>query len=353
MQNPWIKTGALALSALAIAACGGGGGGGGDDGGGGDGGGDGGGEPSAETRDQAAATASIANLFAKAGVAAANQVDEMDDEATTQSLTVKDAVSCGAGGTIDETTTTENVGSPFAENLSVMTTIADNCRESGSGDGVTFSSRQDGILAVGEAEGGAVSYLRASDINGDPASGGPFIIQASGNTPQGNFETDGAFQGELNVCDNCASPTQGGTQEIIGYLEASFSGGSLPGAGDIPDFTSTFGDGPDSPVTLIAKDMGATTETTIDGRFGFDDGGACDFMSTYETVDPLITDNETGVTESGRLNVTTGGATLDVRFLGGGSVSVNGETYTAEELAALNDNCKAALDQVGSGDGAS
>lgn len=345
MQNPWIKTGALALSAFAIAACGGGSGG--DDGGGNGGGNGGGGEPDTETRNQAAATASIASLFSKAGVSVADQANDMDDEATTQSLTMKAVEPCSAGGTIDrQPPANEDVGSPFASSLTITRTVATNCQIEQSGDGSPSTSFENGILVNGEAENGAVIYFRASDTGDNPASGEPYVLETSGSTPQGDFDISFVAQGELNICDNCASPTQGGTQEILGYADFSFSGGSFPGAPEIPAISTTFGDGPDNPVTLIAKDMGATTETTIDGPFGFDDGGACNFTSDYETISPLITDNSSGLTTGGQVNITTGGSTFDVVYNSDGSITVNGETYTVEELAELNQDCKSALSEL-------
>ena len=310
---------------------------GGDSGnGGGTGGGNGGGNGgSVETRNEAAREGAIATLLAKVASAAANEADDADDTNTTQSLSTKQQDGC-----VQISESTEDVGSPFAETLAVTTTTADDCRDSGQGDGFSFSSRQDGIIAVGEAENGNVTYIRASDISGDPASGGPYILQFESNFGGQTTSQDVELRGELNVCDNCASPTQGGNLELIGYLSSSFAGNNLPA------FSSTFGTGPNNPATIIINEGNQTTETRIDGPFEFSDNGSCDVSTDYETLDPIISDNNSGEIQSGRVNVTVNGESFLVVYNGDGSVTVNGETYTAQELAALNSDCADALEDA-------
>ncbi|WP_420429425.1 hypothetical protein [Algiphilus sp.] len=308
------------------------GGGNGGNGGGGNGGGNGG---TAETRDQAAQEGAIATLLAKVASTAASQADDADDSNSTQSLSTKQQDGC-----VQTSESTEDVGSPFASPLSVTTTTADDCRDSGQGDGFSFSSRQDGVLAVGEAENGNVIYIRASDISGDPTSGGPYILQVESTFNGQTTSQDVELRGELNVCDNCASPTRGGNLELIGYLSSSFAGNNVPA------FSSTFGTGPNDPATIIINEGSQTTETRIDGPFEFSDNGSCDVSTDYETVDPIITDNSSGQIQSGRLNVTVDGESFVVVYNGDGSVTVNGETYTAQELAALNSDCADALEDA-------
>lgn len=328
-MNTPIRSGALILfSGIALTACGGGGGGSG---------GNGGGAPAEEK----AATAGVAaSLMAKFAPAAAQQAEEGDDSSTTQSLRTKQQDPCGDSGSISTTQSTEDVGSPFAESLNVMTTTANDCRESGSDGSFSFSSRQDGVLKSGEAGQGTVSYIQASDISGDPANG-PYIFQVTSSGGGSNVNVDGSFRGELHVCDGCANPTDGGTQEVIGYFESSFAGN------DVPNYSTTMGDGPDSPVTIIIEEREANTLTSIDGRFGFSDNAGCDISSTYETVSDLVVDNSSGNTVGGELNVTVDdGTTLNVAFNSDGSVTVDNRTFTQEELAALADDCVTTLEQV-------
>ncbi|WP_421717858.1 hypothetical protein [Algiphilus sp.] len=288
-----------------------------------------------ETRDEAAREGAIATLLAKVASTAANQADDADDTNTTQSLSTKQQDGC-----VQISESIEDVGSPFAETLAVTTTTADDCRDSGEGNGVSLSSRQDGIIAVGEAENGNVTYIRASDISGDPASGGPYILQFESNFGGQTTSQDVELRGELNLCDNCASPTQGGNLELIGYLSSSFAGN------DLSAFSSAFGTGPNDPATIIINEGAQTTETRIDGPFEFSDNDSCDVSTDYETLDPIITDNSTGQVQSGRLNVTVDGESFEIVYNGDGSVTVNGRTYTAQELATLNDACTAALEEA-------
>ncbi|MEQ9010388.1 hypothetical protein [Algiphilus sp.] len=286
-----------------------------------------------ETHGEAAREGAIATLLAKVASSAAARAHDADDSKSTQLLTTKQ------GSCVQSSENVENLGSPFAHSLSVTTT-ADHCRDSGQGEGFSFSSGQNGILALGEAEGGNVVYIRASDISGDPASGGPYIQQFESNFGRQTTSHDVELRGELNLCDNCASPTQGGNLELIGYLSSSFAGN------DLSAFSSAFGTGPSDQATTIINEGGQTTETLIDGPFEFSDNDSCDVSTDYESLDPIITDNSTGQVQSGRLNVTVDGSSFEVVYNGDGSVTVNGRTYTAQELATLNDACTAALEEA-------
>lgn len=322
MSKP-IWTGiVIACGSVALFGCGGGGGGSGDN----------------ET--QKAATASVAaKLASKVGQVASNQAE---DENATQSLRTKQSQSCDQG---EITETSASRESPFlSSSLSTERAVADECRTSDSGDGFSSSSRRDGILEFGEAEGGAVGYIRASDINDDPATGGPFVIEASGSGNGQQFDFSARFQGELNICDGCSSPTQGGTQELLGYFSFSTEGNQAP------NISSTFGNGPDDPVTLISTDSGSITETSIDGRFGFTDGRDCDVRAVYDTISPIITENETGRTTGGELDVRFDDAPpIRVAFNSDGSATIDGETFTAEELAVLENDCASALEDIEQG----
>jgi|UPI0005C15AE5 hypothetical protein len=308
----------IACSSIALFGCGGGGGGGG-----------------ATSTEKAAAAGVTAKLAAKFGQIASDQVD---DESSTQSLSTKQVESCGQSGTRNETSGSRS--SPFlSSNITTERTVANDCRTSESGDGFSSSSREDGIQEFGEAEGGAVSYLRASDIDDDPATGGPFILEASGSGGGQQFNLSARFQGELNICEGCSSPTQGGTQELLGYFSFQISGNQAP------NFSASFGDGPDAPIALITTEAGSTTTTSIDGRFGFDDGSDCNFNADYDTISPIITENDTGRTTGGELDVSIdGGESVRVVFNSDGSATINGETFTAEELAALEDDCASVLE---------
>jgi hypothetical protein len=316
----------IVLSAFALAGCGGDGGGGGG-GGGGDG-----------TAQKAATAGITARLAAKIGEAAADQADDEDDS-STQSLRTKQAEACSDGGSIAQTTASRS--SPFlSSDITVERTVADNCRESSSGDGFSSSSRQDGILELGEAEQGTVQYIRASDIDDDPASGSPFILQSSFSSSQTSSSFNARLQGELNICDGCSSPTMGGTQELLGYFSFSFEGDGAPG------FSATYGDGPNDPIALISTIGESTTATSIDGRFGFDDGADCSVTAVYDTISPIITETETGLTTSGELEVAfDSGEPVRVVFNSDGSATINGETFTAEDLAQIEDKCASSLEQ--------
>ena len=312
----------IVLSAFALAGCGG-------DGGGGGGGG---------TAQKAATAGITARLAAKIGEAAADQADDEDDS-STQSLRTKQAEACSDGGSIAQTTASRS--SPFlSSDITVERTVADNCRESSSGDGFSSSSRQDGILELGEAEQGTVQYIRASDIDDDPASGSPFILQSSFSSSQTSSSFNARLQGELNICDGCSSPTMGGTQELLGYFSFSFEGDGAPG------FSATYGDGPNDPIALISTIGESTTATSIDGRFGFDDGADCSVTAVYDTISPIITETETGLTTSGELEVAfDSGEPVRVVFNSDGSATINGETFTAEDLAQIEDKCASSLEQ--------
>jgi len=358
-KQSWIAV-AVVLGSLSLGACGGSSSGGGDDsagngggnggdvgngggnggdvgngGGNGGNGGNGGGD-TITSRDKAAASGVAAALLPKFSSDFADDVS--DDDGSTQSLQTKQQDQCNDGGSLETSEFTADVGSPFASQLDVVRIEADNCRNSSSGGGFSVSSRQDGILEVGSAENERVTYIFASDLGGDPDSGEPFVSETSGSGfPNSSIEQ----RASLNVCDGCSSPTQGGTQEIVGFLAGSFD------FGDGERFDVAFGESTENGIEVIAKDMGATTESTINGVFSFDDGTECSLKADYQTVSPVVTSNSgDGRATSGELNVTIDdGETFNVQFNSDGSAIVNGRTYTVQELDALEDACVDNLDQ--------
>lgn len=330
MMTRSLITLATVLGCLSISACGGSSGGGG---------GNGGGDSNISSRDKAAASGVAAALLPKFG---SDLAEGMDDDESTQSLQTKQQDACNDGGSLSTTEFTDDVGSPFASQLQVNRIVADDCRNSSSGDGFSFSSRQNGILETGFAEDDRVLYVFASDLAGDPDSGEPFISETTGSGIPASSIRQRAL---LHVCDGCSSPTQGGTQEIFGFLVGSFD------FGDGESFNIALGESSDNGIELIAKDLGATTESTINGLFSFDDGSECSLKAEYQTVSPVVTSNSgDGRPTSGELNVTIDdGDSFNVKFNSDGSVTVGNRTYTLEELDALEDACVSDLDEQPSG----
>lgn len=315
-------------------------GGGGDTGGPGDdgdtNGGDGSGDSTEAMRDSAArASAGGALIAASAPALVSTGTGGGDDEkAMATSTSTKDAQPCGNGGTLDQFSSSEDVGSPYFNGaMPVDVIIADNCRESQSGQGFSFSSRMDGRLTVGSAEDGAVTYVRASDLGNDPDVGDPYIatVMSSGAS---NSDTSFNFRGLMHICERCASPQEGGTTELTGYFEGGFSinGNS---------FEIGFGESTAAPLNVVVTENASTTETAINGRLAFDDGEQCAFDADYTTISPIVTmTGDDGLPNSGELDVAVEGANpIRIVFIGDGSATIDGQTYTAEQLSALADEC--------------
>lgn len=314
--------------------------GGSNDGDGGDdgdsGSGDGTGDSTQATRDDVARASAGGFLVAASAptLVSTGTGGGDEDEAMATSASTKDAQPCGDGGTLDQFSSSEDVGSPYFNGaMPVDVIIANNCRESRSGQGFSFSSRMDGRLTVGSAEDGAVAYVKASDLGNDPDVGDPYIttVMSSGAS---NTDTSFNFRGLMHICERCASPQEGGTTELTGYFEGGFSinGNS---------FEIGFGDSTTAPLNVVVTENASTTETAINGRLAFDDGGQCAFDANYTTISPIVTmTGDDGLPNSGELDVTVEGANpIRIVFNGDGSATIDGQTYTAEQLSALGDEC--------------
>lgn len=319
---------AAIISALALAACGGSGGGGG-------------GGSALSVTDKAAAAGFSGVYFALDSSELAGQAGEQNDPQAAsfsraaakamQQMRVeaKNTQACSSGGSITETASTAE--SLFAGSIATQRVVADNCEE--VIPEAQFSLSQNGIVEVGEVEGGAVLYLRTSGPSDDPDGSDTYSSRSS--SPDFVSEID--MRGLVEVCDGCSAPQSGGTIEQVIYLQARF-------LFDGQAFELNVGEGSASPLQLVGTLSGSTFTADLNGLLGVDvTGTPCAFSADYETVEDLVFENFNGQEEritGGEMNITVdGGAPLAVVFQADGSLTVDGQTYTEADLKAFDQQC--------------
>lgn len=315
------------ISALALAACGGSGGGGGGS--------------ALSVTDKAAAASFSGVFFALDSSELAGQAGEQSDPQAARFSTAaakamrqmrveaKNTQACSNGGSI-----TEAAGSAesfFAGTIATQRVVADNCQE--VIPEAQFSASQNGIVEIGEVEGGAVLYLRTSGPSGDPDGSDTYSSRSS--SP--NFVSEIDMRGLVEVCDGCAAPQSGGNIEQQVFLQARF-------LFDGQEFQLEVGEDSTRPLQLVGTLSGGTFTAALNGLLGVDvTGTPCAFSADYETVEELTFEDFNGQDEritGGELNISVDdGAPLAVVFQADGSLTVDGQTYTEADLKAFDRQC--------------
>lgn len=308
----------LALAAgSTLMACGGGGGGGGG--------------PSSDAK---AALAGVAALsIAQTGVGLASDAEEDQDFKSLSKAT--EEVECDSGSQ----TITDDVGpgpsgdqaSPYHDGSFTRTTIAaNNCRVSFNESGFSFDSLTDGDVEFGDANSGTVNYIVADD----------YLSQTSGNL----FGTlNMAMNGTMHICDGCSNPEDAESDlELKAFFEMDM-------AFDGERFIMAMGNSLQDMLSVQSSGVAGGAGThEINGRMKAERPGTdCSFDATYETIQPMVTQNtftENESVVSGELDVTIAGGGTHRVVIAGGVVSVDGVTFTEEDLEALETDCEVGVE---------
>jgi len=352
-----LKPLAIAFAAALTAACGGGGGGGGDGSGDGDGGGGsgdgGGGSALTSAQQEALATTSATQLTglatgARTAAEQASQIDSGDDldglldfglgstSAFTPSLNSMDAIThsshdrCSNDGSFSDEDLTDPTG---------VRVTANNCQITDEGaEGVTLDLTLDGTLETtsavnsdGDTESNFDSDFSATlaefSLDEITDSEGNTVLPAIGPIT-GNFSSVGGYEATIGTSDGTANNFEMNADSWdLGF------GLSCDGQG----FDFEFGtDG--VTVTSNRDETNTGWETEINGTIAWAIDAdvwdsEIDEELTYTTEEPIFTPDTGSEPTAGRLRIAVaGGEEVTVEYEDGG-VSVNGTSFTYDELS--------------------
>lgn len=237
---------------------------------------------------------------------------------------------CTAGGSEEHVAFQDkNVSSPFTDsNFNGETYIADNCEDSESGEGVTYTSSRDGRSEYGyAADNENISYDR------EGTSDNPYVERWTYTTP--DYEERARFEAKgVNHTEYSEGFYDDRIDYNLEYVYVFEAGGDTERDG----FKAFFGSA-DEPFQLVSND----TTLFMDGVYGMESSHYPDCelgKARVLTPEPLVyvEGNLTGLIE-----VSAGGREASVVLNADGSADVTigeDETHlTAQQIEALVDAC--------------
>jgi hypothetical protein len=205
--------------------------------------------------------------------------------------------------------------------------------------GMGSSSR--GYTRFGHSPDGTVFFGETTPGPGQSADEGPYIATMDWS---GFMSMHQESQMYVHMCNGCPELGGGANSEMYLFADVKIA---MDMYEEPPvDIHFRWGYNTTDRAHIQMNDIGSgMMEYQINGFMGFEDKEAgCGFAADFETVNPVILQgvgsNQVSAT-GGELHMSPegGGNTIEVVYHSDGSATVNGRTYTQEELWQLVDDC--------------
>jgi hypothetical protein len=202
-------------------------------------------------------------------------------------------------------------------------------------------SNSHGYTRFGHSPDGTVFFGETTPGPGQSADDGPYIATMDWS---GFMSMHQESQMYVHMCNGCPELGGGSNAEMHLFADVKIEM-EMPEEPPI-DIHFRWGYNSSDRAHVQMMDIGSgTVEYQIDGFMAFEDKeNGCQFAADFDTVDPIILQGlgtEQISATGGELHMTPegGGNTVQVVYHSDGSATVNGTTYTQEELWGMVDDC--------------
>lgn len=210
-------------------------------------------------------------------------------------------------------------------------------------DAFGMSSSSHGYSRFGHSPDGTVFFGETTPGPGQSADDGPYVATMNWD---GFMSMHQESQMLLHICEGCPELGGGANAEMHLFADLKLEADMM----DEPpiDFHLRWGRSTTDRAHVVVGDLGSgILEYEINGFMGFDDRETnCRFGADFETIEPIVMQGagtQNVVATSGELHMTpeNGGSTIRVVYNSDGSATVNGTTYTQEQLYNMVEDCNA------------
>ena len=204
-----------------------------------------------------------------------------------------------------------------------------------------IGSSSHGYTRFGHSPDGTIFFGETTPGPGQSADDGPYVATMDWS---GFMNMHQESQMYVHMCHGCPELGGGSNSEMYLFADVKIE---MEMYEEPPiDMHFRWGHNTSDRAHIQMNDIGSgMVEYQINGFMGFEDKEAgCGFAAEFETINPVILQgvgsNQVSAT-GGEMHMSPegGGSTIEVIYHSDGSATVNGRTYTQEELWEIADDC--------------